>query len=140
MKIAIDEIVGVWEVHAPDAPFPWHMMTFTPYHTMGQSNPHEGNSHESDSTGHGIWERAVAQDGTQIVLGKFVEYKASRQDGSYIGKGVILFQCTVHGDVFTGTTVAYQYDAAGRHTRCPLTSALCGTRLCLTEDDRNEIQ
>lgn len=125
-------IAGVWEVYAPAAPFPWHMMTFTPYGTMSQSNPHEGNQDESDSTGHGVWQ---ADTGSKdIIAGKFVEFKADRQSGCYIGKGEITFTITVKGDYFEGTANAYRYDADGKLLKGPLSSPLSGKRVKLSNN------
>lgn len=126
-------IVGVWEVNAPDAPFPWHMMTFTPHGTMSQSNPHEGNQEESDSGGQGLWWASQMPGGKVRVKGKFVEFKAERTSGKYIGKGVITFTVILHGNSFVGTSDAYRYDAAGELMNGPLPSRMSGTRLTLTD-------
>lgn len=126
-------IVGVWEVNAPGAPFPWHMMTFTPYGTMSQSNPHEGNRDESDSGGQGIWYASLTQDGSVCVKGKFVEFKAERMSGKYIGKGVITFTVILHGSSFIGTSDAYRYDAEGKLIEGPLPSPISGTRLTFAD-------
>lgn len=129
----IQPIVGVWEVEAPDAPFPWHLMTFTPYHTMSQSNPHEGNREESDSSGQGVWETEPAPGGKEYITGKFVEFKADRASGAYIGKGVITFRCLVDGDRFDGSSETYRYDEAGKLVAGPLVSAIHGTRVRLVD-------
>lgn len=126
-------IVGVWEVYAPDAPFPWHVMTFTPFGTMSQSNPHEGNRDESDSSGHGIWEVHQTPDGTEEIIGKFVEFKASRKTGHYIGKGEIHFTCIMNDGRFEGTSNAYRYDENGELTGGPFTSPISGTKIQLTQ-------
>lgn len=127
-----NELVGVWEVHAPEAPFPRHMMTFTPYGTMSQSNPHEGNKDESDSMGQGVWRADVQADGLH-VRGKFVEYKADRETGMYIGKGVISFRFTVSGDRFAGICAATRYDADGILVRSLPASLIEGTRVTLDD-------
>ncbi|HSX33749.1 MAG TPA: PLP-dependent aminotransferase family protein [Candidatus Saccharimonadales bacterium] len=129
MEQSAASIVGVWEVHAPDAPFPWHVMTFTPEGTMTQSNPHEGNRDDSDSSGHGVWQVVASAPGQETIAGKFVEFKADRSTGAYIGKGEIQFHITVEGDEFTGTSAAYRYNAAGKLTRGPLSSPVHGKRI-----------
>ncbi len=131
----VDIIVGVWEVHAPDAPFPWHVMTFTSDGVMQQSNPHEGNQAESDSSGHGVWHVTEFSDELVHIAGKFVEFKADRKAGTYIGKGEIYFKFAVHGDHFDGTSEAYRYDASGKCIRGPLTSPVHGTRVTYTEPE-----
>ncbi len=127
-----NKVVGVWEVNAPDAPFAWHVMTFTPFGTMSQSNPHAGNPGESDSSGHGIWEERRGADGKDRVIGKFVEFKADHKTGGYIGKGVIWFDLTVDGDNLSGTSEAYRYNAEGECIRGPLGSPIHGRRVVFT--------
>src|SRR5262245_32995982 len=100
MEKTTEAMVGVWEVHAPDAPFPWHVMTFTPFGTFMQSNPHEGNRDESDSSGHGVWRVDRGSDEKTVVVGKFVEFKADRTRGSFLGKGVIQLKLVVEGNEF----------------------------------------
>src|SRR5689334_19729782 len=109
-------IVGVWEVNAKDAPFSWHMFTFTPFGTMMQSNPPAGNQDESDSNGHGVWRGKHLDDGRYAVAGKFVEMKADLQTGQFIGKGVIHFTMFVTGDTFTGDSYLIRFDADGNKT------------------------
>lgn len=128
-----NSVVGVWEVQIPDAPFPWHVMTFTPYQTMSQSNPHDGNRDESDSSGQGIWETIKQADKTTKVRGKFVEFKADRTSGDYIGKGVITFEFVVTGDDFKGTCQVHRYDSAGRLVRESSPLALIGKRVRLED-------
>jgi predicted secreted protein len=137
LKRDIDSVVGVWEVRAPHAPFQWHMMTFTPYGTMSQSNPHEGNRDESDSSGQGVWQLEKTPDGKDQIVGKFVEFKADRTTGKYIGKGVISFTFTVNGDSFEGTTDAYRYNAEGKIIKGPLVSPITGTRVTLDESNNS---
>lgn len=132
-------IVGVWEVHAPDAPFPWHMMTFTPYGTVLQSNPHEGNRAESDSAGHGVWQTVADHDdrgdpsvGDQSrIAAQFVEFKADRRSGRPLGKGVVRLTCVVDGDHFEGTADAYVYDPDGTLISGPQSTTLAGRRVRL---------
>lgn len=131
MNETSEAVVGVWEVHAPDAPFPWHVMTFTPYGTLMQSNPHEGNRQESDSSGHGVWRVVETSVGRTVVIGKFVEFKAHRRSGSYIGKGVIQLKLVVEGNAFSGMSQAYSYDAENRLVKGPLVSPIRGTRVIL---------
>ncbi|MQY30121.1 hypothetical protein [Nocardia aurantia] len=100
-------IVGVWEVTAPDAPFPHHVMTFHADGTMAQSNPDLGNRGTSDSGGMGIW-RA---DGGEIA-GKFVEYTVDRAEPSIVRRGVVEFRMVVAADEFRG-------DAAATFARLP---------------------
>lgn len=125
------QIIGVWEVYAPDAPFPWHMMTFTPFGTMSQSNPHEGNRDESDSNGHGIWKVHRTPNGGEEIIGKFIEFKASRTSGRYIGKAEINFTCIMNGDHFEGTSEAYRYNENGELTGGPFLSSITGTKVRL---------
>ena len=126
-------IVGVWEMNAIDAPFQWHMVTFTPYGTMSQSNPHEGNRDDSDSNGHGVWQPVGSAANNSKIRGKFVEFKADRTTGEYTGKGVIEFSITVKGDTFTGTYQAYRYDTEGIIVKRSPKSPLSGTRVRLDE-------
>lgn len=125
------QIIGVWEVYAPDAPFPWHMMTFTPFGTMSQSNPPEGNREQSDSNGHGIWEIRQTPGGGEEVVGKFVEFKADRASGTYLGKAEIHFTFIINTDYFEGTSNAYRYDEKGELTSGPLSSPISGTKVRL---------
>src|SRR3954447_18984203 len=48
------QIVGVWFVQFPDAPFKYHMVTFHSDGTMEQANPDAGDAHASDSDGMGV--------------------------------------------------------------------------------------
>lgn len=131
LQAAAAVVVGAWEVNAPAAPFPWHVMTFTPFGTMSQSNPHAGNQDESDSAGHGVWEQVATEEDGVVIRGKFVEYKADHQNGAYIGKGMVVFSFTVTGDTFAGDSQAYRYDATGQLTRGPLASPISGQRITL---------
>jgi hypothetical protein len=128
---AQEQIVGVWEVYAPEAPFQWHMMTFTPFGTMSQSNPHEGNRDESDSSGHGIWEVHRVASESEEIIGKFVEFKANRTSGHYIGKAEIHFTCIINDGHFKGTSDAYRYDENGKLVGGPFSSPISGTKVQL---------
>lgn len=125
------QIIGVWEVYAPDAPFPWHMMTFTPFGTMSQSNPPEGNREHSDSAGHGVWEVHQTPEGSETIVGKFVEFKASRTSGNYTGKAEIHFTILVNNNRFEGTSDAYQYNENGERTGGPFSSPISGKKVHL---------
>jgi len=128
-KQQAEAIVGVWEVEAPEAPFAWHMMTFTPFGTMLQSNPHEGNRGESDSIGQGVWQPSKLPGEQASVVGKFVEIKADRRTGAHIGKGVIEFKLAVSKDSFSGMVYAYRYDALGELVGGPYTTPVRGIRV-----------
>lgn len=119
------DIVGVWEVNAPDAPFAWHVMTFTPFGTMLQSNPPAGNISESDSAGHGIW-REVSENTYEA---KFLEFKASHETGEFLGKGVISLRLKVTGDMIKGVSEARSYDASGKLISGPHGSPISGKKL-----------
>lgn len=127
----LNPIVGVWEVEAKDAPFQWHVMTFTPYGTVIQSNPHEGNKQESDSNGHGIWEVYRKSAKKHLIIGKFIEFKADRVTGSYIGKGVIEFSINVTINEFSGSAYAYFYNSKNELMKGPLISPMHGNRVLL---------
>lgn len=127
-----ESIVGVWEVYAPGAPFPWHVMTFTRDGTVIQSNPHEGNRGESDSGGHGVWLAGRGRRASEI-LGKFVEFKADRETGKPRGKGVVVFACLVQGDSFTGTATAYNYGIDDQLMKDPAITPMCGTRVVIDD-------
>jgi len=121
-------IIGVWELNAPDAPFPWHMITFTPFGTVLQTNPPAGNRDESDSGGQGVWR--VKPD-TKSVDAKFIEYKAHHVTGEFIGKGVVMLRLHVEGDSLSGTAEAFRYDTAGKLVAGPLVSPVTGIRVTL---------
>jgi hypothetical protein len=126
-------IVGVWEVNAKDAPFPWHMFTFTPFGTMMQTNPPAGNQDESDSNGHGVWRGKYLEDGRYVVAGKFVEMKADLTAGKFIGKGEIHFSMVVSGDTFSGDGYLIRFDADGQKSGGPFPTPVSGTRLVADE-------
>src|SRR5690349_7564154 len=67
------QVVGVWLVRFPGAPFKYHMMTFHADGTLQQANPDAGNAHTRDSDGMGVWEIRSGK-----VVGKFVEITANR--------------------------------------------------------------
>lgn len=127
-------IVGAWEVNAPGAPFPWHVMTFTADGTMSQSNPPAGNRDESDSSGHGVWATRVeaADPGAcSVVDAEFVEFKARRGTGEYLGRGVVVLELNVAEGRFTGVAEAYRYDVAGTLVAGPLPTSVTGRRIVL---------
>src|SRR5436190_7337106 len=67
------QVVGVWFVTMPQAPFKYHMLAFHADGTMEQANPDAGDAHTSDSDGMGVWEMRGGK-----VIGKFVEITADR--------------------------------------------------------------
>lgn len=124
---ARDNVVGVWWVNAPDAPFARHMFTFHPDGTMQQSNPDAGDEVTSDSDGHGIWRR----DG-DTVEGVFGEVTASRTDHKPVTRGEITFSLQLHGaDTFEGSAVARFFDFDGNPLRWTPPTALHATRLVI---------
>ncbi len=122
-------IVGVWEVHIDDAPFPHHVMTFHADGTMSQSNPDQGNRTSSDSTGMGNWHA----DG-DTVSGAFLEFTVAREDPvsaelpRTVQKGIVRFTMTVRGDEFIGTASATFHDLDGTLRSGPMDSPLRGNR------------
>jgi hypothetical protein len=127
----MDSIIGVWEVHASDAPFPWHMMSFFADGIVIQTNPPAGNQSHSDSNGHGLWRATKTPEGGLKISGKFVEFKADIKTGRFIGKGVIKFNFIVNKNRFKGTYVAYTYNNNGTLTNKSPASALVGERVTL---------
>lgn len=120
----VDPVVGSWYVHAPDAPFAFHMFSFHGDGTMSQANPDAGNAITSDSDGLGVWYR---NGGT--VAGKFTEVTADRGSRAFVARGEISFTLTVTGDRLAGSAVAHFYGADGSHIRGPLATAISGTRV-----------
>lgn len=120
-------VVGTWLVQDPNAPFPYHMYVFNADGTMQQANPDAGDPHGSDSDGKGIW----VADGERIK-GKWVEVVADRATHQFAGRLEVSYDITVSGDSYTGTETVRSYDAAGRLTAGPDTSArLQGERVKL---------
>jgi len=117
-------IVGVWYVQAQSAPFAHHMFVFHADGTMLQSNPDFGNADTSDSSGMGIWRNSGPS-----VQGKFVEINCDRKTRAFASRGVIEYELTVSGDLFTGSAAASFYDAADRLLRGPLVTPLLGSRV-----------
>jgi hypothetical protein len=121
-----NKIVGVWFVHAPDAPFAYHMFAFNADGNMEQANPDAGNPFTSDSDGKGIW----VKDGNKIE-GKFVEVTADRTTHQFASRGEISFELEVDGDTFAGTASANFYDLDNNLIRGPLTTPITGQRVTL---------
>lgn len=117
------QVVGVWQVEAPEAPFPHHMFTFHADGTMLQSNPDGGNASSSDSSGMGIWR----PEGERI-RGKFMEVNVDRQTRAFLGKAVIQFDLSIEGDRFEGKAEAFFYGPTGALLRGPLSTPLKGER------------
>lgn len=121
-----DSIVGTWVVHAPDAPFPYHMFVFNADGTMQQANPDAGDDNTSDSDGKGIW---IKKGGK--VIGKFVEITADRATHKFASRGEISYEITVSGNTLTGTAAARFYDESGQMKRGPYPTPLDGKRVTL---------
>lgn len=135
MNIASNKVIGAWEVYAPDAPFAWHVMSFLPGGIVLQSNPHEGNRQQSDSSGHGVWQLREWSSERAIVVAKFVEFKADRQTGKYLGRGVIRLEFTLDEDSFSGTAAAFWYGADNQQIDGPQFTPIRGRRIALSADD-----
>lgn len=121
-----NSVVGAWFVHAPDAPFAYHMFAFNSDGNMEQANPDAGNPFTSDSDGKGIW---VKQG--QTITGKFVEVTADRTTHQFASRGEISFELEVDGDTFEGTASANFYDLDNNLIRGPLTTPISGQRVQL---------
>lgn len=113
-------VVGVWEVHAPAAPFPHHLMTFHADGTVLQANPDGARPEVSDSPGMGMWQPDPHQPGA--VIGRFVEISVARSTREFLGRTSVAFQITVTGDTFTGaaTTVCPGSDDRTGESHTPL--------------------
>ena len=120
------QIVGVWFVTFPDAPFKYHMCTFHSDGTMEQANPDAGDAHTSDSDGMGIW---VVEAGK--IRGKFVEVTADRTTRQFVSRGEISFTLSIDGDRFAGSAVGKFYDLDNKLTFGPISTAMQGTRVGL---------
>lgn len=120
------QIVGVWFVQFPDAPFKYHMCTFHSDGTMEQANPDAGDAHTSDSDGMGVWVR----EGDKI-RGKFVEVTADRTTRQFVSRGEISFTLDVKADSFTGSAIGKFYDLDNKLTAGPVSTAMNGTRVGL---------
>ena len=117
-------IVGTWFVKIPEAPFPYHMLTFHADGTVLQANPDAGDANTSDSNGMGVW----VADGDRIK-GKFVEITADRTTRRFVSRGEISFVVTVDGNALKGTAKAIFYDTEGRQVRQPIAATMTGERV-----------
>jgi hypothetical protein len=120
------QIVGVWFVTFPDAPFKYHMCIFHSDGTMEQANPDAGDAHTSDSDGMGVWVR----DGGKI-RGKFVEVTADRTTHQFVARGEIAFTLTIDGERFAGSAIGKFYDLDNRLTFGPISTAMQGMKVGL---------
>lgn len=123
---AAKQIVGVWVVRFPDAPFKYHMMTFHADGTLEQANPDAGNRNTSDSDGMGIWEIRGGK-----VVGKFVEITANRDTRAFAARGEVSFTIEVTGDRFAGSAIGRFYDLDEKLVVGPINTAMDGTRVRL---------
>jgi hypothetical protein len=120
------QVVGVWFVTFPDAPFKYHMVTFHQDGTMEQANPDAGDAHTSDSDGMGVWEMRGGK-----VVGKFVEITADRTTRQFVARGEISFTLDVNGSRFTGTAVGRFYDLNEKLVAGPINTEMNGTKVGL---------
>jgi len=120
------QIVGVWFVRFPDAPFKYHMVTFHQDGTMEQANPDAGDANTSDSDGMGVWEMRGGK-----VVGKFVEVTADRATRQFVARGEISFTLDVDGSRFTGDAVGRFYDLNEKMVAGPVNSGMDGTKVGL---------
>lgn len=118
-------IVGVWQVHAPYAPFEHHMMTFHADGTLLQANPDAARRRVSDSVGMGLW--CPDPNRPDTIRGRFVEVSVHRDTGEFAGRTSVTVQLTVHHDCLEGFAETTSDTAAQalRHT------TLTGTRIRL---------
>ncbi len=123
---ATKQIVGVWFVQFPDAPFKYHMCSFHADGTMEQANPDAGDAHTSDSDGMGVW----VQDGDKI-RGKFVEITADRTTRQFVSRGEISFTLDVKGESFIGTAAGKFYDLENKLAAGPVSTPMTGTKVGL---------
>jgi hypothetical protein len=121
-------VTGVWVVKFPEAPFPYHMMTFNSDGTLQQANPDAGDRHTSDSDGMGVW----VKDGNKI-RGKFVEITADRGSHEFVSRGEIAFEISLGKDdnTLAGTALANFYDESGKLVQGPIHATMTGTRVTL---------
>jgi len=122
------QVVGVWIVTFPDAPFKYHMVTFHQDGTMEQANPDAGDAHTSDSDGMGVWEMRGGQ-----VVGKFVEITADRTTRQFAARGEISFTLDLDGNRFTGTAVGRFYGLDEKMSTGPINTAMNGTKVELSK-------
>ncbi len=123
---ASKQIVGVWFVQFPDAPFKYHMVTFHSDGTMEQANPDAGNAHTSDSDGMGVWEIRGGK-----VVGKFVEVTADRASRQFVSRGEISFTLQTEGVLFSGTATGRFFDLNEKMVVGPNNTAMTGTKVVL---------
>ena len=121
---ASPDLVGVWIVKIPDAPFPLHMFVFHTDGTVEQSNPDAGDPATSDSNLMGAW-RADG-DGYR---GRLVEIAADRTSHQFAARGEISFALKVNGNTFGGTAIATFFDASDHRIRVPVRVNMEGKRL-----------
>lgn len=119
-----DDVVGVWLVQHPTAPFPLHLYVFNADHTMQQANPDAGNPRGSDSDGKGIWKR----QGDHIV-GKWVEVMADRASHKLTGRGELTFDLTISGDQMIGKGNFVVFDAEGDRQGNAIDAPFTGSRI-----------
>ncbi len=120
------QIVGVWFVTFPGAPFKYHMCAFHSDGTMEQANPDAGDANTSDSDGMGVWVR----EGNKI-RGKFVEVTADRTTRQFASRGEISFTLDVKGDSFTGSATGNFYGLDNKLSYGPVSTAMNGTKVGL---------
>jgi hypothetical protein len=107
-------------------------MTFLPQGILLQSNPHEGNREDSDSGGQGVWQVRASSGGEISIVAKFVEFKADRSTGSYLGKGVVRLEFDLEGDFFSGFAAAFRYGVNNEQLKGPLLTPVRGRRITLS--------
>ena len=122
-------VVGAWRVHAPDAPFAWHLCAFHADGIAMQTNPQRPDSTYIDSTGLGHWRRVASGE----VYAQFSEVRALRSDGSYAGTSEIVMKFRLDAFRFTGRADTVWVDADGRRSVGPET-ALVGEKLGRNSD------
>lgn len=104
-------VVGVWNITAPDAPFPHHVFAFLSDGIVLQSNPPSGNRTTSDSAAFGAWEL----DGN-VVHARLFEHHADPVTGSPAGSSEISLRFTVTGSDLHGEAIATTSDGDVRVT------------------------
>jgi hypothetical protein len=117
-------VVGAWLVHAPDAPFAWHLFAFHADGIAVQSNPQRPDSTHLDSLGVGHW-RALAGGEVRAEL---TEVRALRSDGTYAGTGEITLMFRLDGCRLTGRAETAWVTAEGQRSVGPETT-LVGQKL-----------
>ncbi|MCW2542386.1 MAG: SAM-dependent methyltransferase [Frankiales bacterium] len=100
---------GSWRVHAPDAPFPWHVCAFHPGGVAMQANPQVADSEFIDSVSLGHWQET--RDGHFLVY--LNEIQCARADGRYVGSVEISMDIEVEQSRFSGTATTTYRDANG---------------------------